>query len=188
MAGREWPDVYPPAEDSELLARTAVDRIQGADRVLDVGTGSGHVAARVVAETGAQVVGSDLNPHACRRARERGLAVVRADLLSPFRGEAFDVVLFNPPYLPIPADHERDDWFERALSGGESGRRVVAPFLAEVRRVLAPGGRAFLLVSTLTGLEAVETLAADAGLAVEQVATESFPFETLVVLALRRSG
>ncbi len=115
--------VYQPAEDSHLLAETAAEEIAGDELVLEVGTGSGYVSEYVAEETGARVVGADVNPHACERARERGVEAVRADLVSPFRDEAFDAVVFNPPYLPTDPDDERDDWMERALSGGESGGR-----------------------------------------------------------------
>jgi len=178
-------DVYGAAEDSRLLADAAVDIVRADWRVLEVGTGSGYVADRVAGETGATVVASDLNPHACGLARERGLDVVRADLVAPFADDAFDAVLFNPPYLPTPEDGPWDDWLEVALSGGEDGRAVVAPFLADVGRVLAPGGVVLLLVSSVTGLDAVRDLAADAGFAVDVAAEESFPYERLVVLALR---
>jgi release factor glutamine methyltransferase len=180
-------DVYQPAEDSHLLAETALDWVTDDHRVLEVGTGSGVVAASIAAETAAEVVASDLNPHACQRARERGLQVVRGDLVAPFADGAFDVVAFNPPYLPTDPDVAGDDWMEVALSGGEDGRAVVEPFVATVGRVLAPGGVALLLVSTLTGLEAVESLASDAGLTISSVAEESFPYETLHVLALAQT-
>ena len=178
-------EVYPPAEDSALLAEAAVEVVEPGWRVLEVGTGSGIVAETVAEETGATVVASDLNPHACRQARERGLDVVRGDLVEPFSDGAFDVVLFNPPYLPTPEEAEWDDWMEHALSGGESGRRVVVPFVRTVRRVLADDGVALLLVSSLTGIEEVEELAGEAGLDAEEVTDEAFPYERLVVLALR---
>jgi release factor glutamine methyltransferase len=177
--------VYEAAEDSHLLARAAVERVESDDLVLDVGTGSGYVAATVAETTDARVVGSDLNPHACRRAREAGVEAVRADLVAPFRDGTFDWVLFNPPYLPTAEDEERDDWMERALSGGESGREVVDPFLDAVRRVLAPGGGVLLLVSSLTGIDAVRDRARENGLTTRVVSEESFPFERLVVLSLR---
>ncbi|MFB6155240.1 MAG: HemK2/MTQ2 family protein methyltransferase [Haloferacaceae archaeon] len=182
-------EVYDPAEDSRLLADVAVDRLDADALVLDVGTGSGYVADRVATETSARVVASDLNPHACRRARERGLDVVRCDLADAFRDGVFDAVLFNPPYLPTPAEVEWDDWMERALSGGESGREVVDPFLDSVGRVLAPGGVVYLLVSTLTGYDEVEARAARNGFAVATRREEAFPYERLLVLELsRRDG
>ncbi|WP_323190137.1 HemK2/MTQ2 family protein methyltransferase [Halostella sp. PRR32] len=187
-------EVYQPAEDSHLLATAAVETVGDGDRVLDVGTGSGYVAGSVAEETGAEVVASDLNPHACQQARERAAAagvdisVVRGDLVAPFRDGAFDAILFNPPYLPASEEAERDDWMEVALSGGESGRAVVDPFLDAVGRVLAPGGVVCLLVSTLTGFDEVIARADDQGFSAETVVEESYPFETLSILALRRES
>jgi release factor glutamine methyltransferase len=180
--------VYEAAEDSHLLARAAVERVEPDDLVLDVGTGSGYVAATVAETTGARVVGSDVNPHACERARDAGIEAVRADLVAPFRDGAFDWVLFNPPYLPTTDEEARDDWMERALSGGESGREVVDPFLDTVRRVLDADGAVLLLVSSLTGIDAVRDRARTNGLTTREVSEESFPFERLVVLSLRPTG
>jgi release factor glutamine methyltransferase len=180
---REPDLVYQPAEDSRLLGEAARDVVQAGDLVLDVGTGSGWVATEA-ADEGADVVGVDLNPHACREAREHGVPTVRGNLVAPFRDGVFDVVLFNPPYLPTDPDDEGDDWLETALSGGESGRAVVDPFLDSVGRVLAPAGEVLLLVSSLTDIEAVTDRAADNGFAATEVASEKFPFERLVVLRL----
>jgi release factor glutamine methyltransferase len=187
--------VYQPAEDSALLARAAVTDVDATDHVLDVGTGSGWVAASVARETGADVVAADLNPAACRQARERAVAVgegkspefevVTADLVSAFAAGAFDVVLFNPPYLPTDPDNEWDDWMELALSGGESGRAVIDPFLDTVGRVLSPDGVVLLLVSSLAGYEAVLDRARARGFSAERAVEESYPFETLTVVRLR---
>ncbi|MDQ2049591.1 class I SAM-dependent methyltransferase [Natronolimnohabitans sp. A-GB9] len=182
-------DVYQPAEDSYLLADAACERLADADetdRVLEVGTGSGYVASRIDAETPARVVAADLNPHAVRQAREEGLEVVRADLVATFADDAFDAVVFNPPYLPTDPDNEWDDWMERALSGGEDGRAVIDPFLESVGRVVAPDGAVYVLVSSLTGVDEVVEEAGEHGFSAVAVTDESFPFETLTVLKLVR--
>jgi len=179
-------EVYQPAEDSRLLAEAAVADLGAPSLALEVGTGSGYVAARVADETGARVVGSDLNPHACAQARDRGLEAVRADLVAPFRDGTFDAVLFNPPYLPTAPDDERDDWMEVALSGGEDGLDVVEPFVRSVGRVLAPGGAVYLLVSSLAGVDEVVGLAAAEGFSAVALRDDSFPFETLTALKLVR--
>jgi release factor glutamine methyltransferase len=181
---RDLEQVYQPAEDSHLLAETAREAVRPGERVLDVGTGSGYVAAALDA-AGADVVATDVNPLACRDAREAGIEVVQANLADPFREDVFDLVTFNPPYLPTPPEEAMDDWMERALSGGESGREVIAPFLETVGRVLVPEGRVLLLVSTLTDVAAVRELASDAGFSAREVAEESHPFERLVVLEIR---
>lgn len=177
--------VYQPAEDSGLLAEAAIEYASG--RVLEVGTGSGWVAEQIAAETDCSVVASDVNPHACESARERGLSVVRGSLLDPFVGDAFDTICFNPPYLPTEPDTEWGDWMEQALSGGETGRELIEPFLEDLSRVLAADGVALLLVSSLTGYETVLELVEDAGFTHEVAVEESFPFETLTVLALRHA-
>jgi len=178
--------VYQPAEDSALLAEAAIEDMVDPDRVLEVGTGSGWVAEQIQTETDAHVVGSDLNPHACRQARERGVAAVRADLVAPFAADSVDAVLFNPPYLPTDPDNEWGDWMEHALSGGEDGRRLIRPFLADVGRVLTADGVVYLLVSSLTGYEVVVDLAHEAGFETDELRQESYPFEVLSVLRLSR--
>lgn len=182
---RDIETVYQPAEDSRLLAETALGYAASGDLVLDAGTGSGYLARRFTEETDADVIGSDLNPHACRQARNGGVPVVRANLLDPFQAGAFDVVVFNPPYLPTDPEHEWDDWMEEALSGGEDGRAVIEPFVADLRRVLAAEGDAFVLLSSLTGIDTVREHARANGLTTMEAAAESHPFERLVVLHLR---
>jgi release factor glutamine methyltransferase len=178
--------VYQPAEDSRLLASAAVEHVKADDRVVDVGTGSGFVAETIATETGATVIGTDLNPDACRQARERGVEAVRADLLDPFAASSVDVVVSNPPYLPTEPDESWSDWMEVALSGGESGVAVIEPLLADVGRVLRPEGTVLMLVSSLTGVEDVVELASQAGFSAAVVAEESFPFETLSVVKFVR--
>jgi release factor glutamine methyltransferase len=179
-------DVYEPAEDSRLLAETVLDHLDSPNLVLDVGTGTGYVGARVDEETGARVVGADLNPHACRRARGNGIEAVRADLLDPFAPGRFDAVTFNPPYLPTDPDTEGDGWLSVALAGGSSGRAVIERFLDGLGRVLAPEGAAFLLVSTYAGVEETAGYAAERGFHAAALADVSFPGETLTVLRLFR--
>jgi len=179
---RDIETVYQPAEDSKLLADAVVEIVGPDRRALDVGTGSGYVATRLREEAGVDAVGIDLNPEACEQAFEAGVPVVRGDMFGPFRDGAFDVVVCNPPYLPTPPEREWDDWMERALSGGADGRAVVDPFLDGVGRVLAEGGEAYLLISTLTGPEAVRGYGRERGLESEVVAEESHPFEKLLVV------
>ncbi len=181
---RDVKQVYQAAEDSHLLAETAVNYADADDLVVDVGTGSGYVADRVADETGARVVGTDLNPLACRQASNGGVEAVRANLLDPFRTDSVDLVVCNPPYLPTPPDREWNDWMEYALSGGDDGRAVIDPFLEGLRRPLKPDGEALLLCSSLTGIDAVRAKARSNGLTTMEVADEAHPNERLVVLHL----
>ena len=116
---------------------------------MEIGTGPGRIAAALVKDC--DVVATDINPHAVFCAQQKGVEVVRSDLFSGIRG-AFDLVLFNPPYLPTQPEERIDDWLEYALDGGATGRAVIGRFADEVREVLAPSGRILLLLSSLTGL------------------------------------
>jgi len=176
--------VYSPAEDSFLLLRAALAEVRPTDRVLEVGTGSGYVAAGLPGRA-AGVVATDINPHAVVCARARGVVAVRTDLFSGLCGP-FDLVLFNPPYLPTLPEERIDDWLEYALDGGSTGRVVIERFVADVGRVLSPFGRVLLLVSSLTDLDEVRELFARQGFVSFVVDEEVLEDETLYVLRATR--
>jgi len=182
MTGEGHPQVYPVEEDTLLLLEAALAEVQPHDRILEVGTGSGHIAASLAGRA-ALVVALDLNPHAARAARARRVEVIRTDLFAGVRGP-FDLVLFNPPYLPTAPDERIDDWLEFALDGGPDGRRTIARFLDGLAAVLAPGGRALLLVSSLTGPGEVARIANAAGLCGGVVLERCIEGETLLILRL----
>lgn len=174
------PQVYPPSEDSRLLLAAALDEVKPGDRVLEIGTGSGYIAAHLAGRC-RSLLATDINPYAVRQARDAGIEVVRTDLFAGICG-TFDLVIFNPPYLPTTPDERIDDWMERALDGGISGRSVIERFVGGARRILTPGGRVLLLCSTLTGLGEVREALARHGFicfVVDELALEG---ERLMVL------
>ena len=155
-------EVYPPDEDSFLLAdalSAELPRLLGAPgrlpprAVLEVGCGSGYVGASATRLLGAAAGGGgsapapplvalDVNPNALAATREtlaaHGLSgeLVRADLLAGLRRGIFDLVLFNPPYVPTPSDELEQAAEERGLAaawaGGERGRVVIDRFLDQL--------------------------------------------------------
>jgi release factor glutamine methyltransferase len=177
--------VYPVREDSLLLLEAALEEVKPADRVLDLGTGSGYVARHLVGKA-ALIIATDLNPHACRMASSDGVGVARADLTAGLRGH-FDLILFNPPYLPTKPGERMDDWLEKALDGGGSGRDVIGRLLPDLPRVLAPGGRLLLVFSEVTGVEEVLALLKDAGFSTEILKRNRVEGEDLLVVKAERS-
>jgi len=176
--------VYAPAEDTFLLRDAALAEVRPDERVLEVGCGSGTVAAALLGRAGS-VAATDINPHAVRAARALGIETVRTDLMAGVRGP-FDLVLFNPPYLPTAPEERLDDWLEYALDGGPTGRETIERFAADVGRVLAPFGRILLLVSSLTGPEEVRKHFAGLGYIVLLAAKERVEGEDLLVLRISR--
>jgi release factor glutamine methyltransferase len=174
--------VYRPAEDSLLLLDSV--RLDGGERFLEVGTGTGLIALHA-AQHG-RATATDANREAVRLARSNArrnglpLAVVLTHLMACLRGP-FDVVAFNPPYLEGPPRDELD----RAWSGGHQGSEVSLGFLADLDRVLSQGGRTYLLLSRAN--EAARR-AAEERFRVRVVASRRLFFEELEVLELTRRG
>jgi len=175
--------VYQPEADTYLLLDAALADVRPGDRVLEAGTGSGFIARELAKVTG--VVATDISPHAAICAHGEGVEVVRCDLFAAIRG-TFDLVIFNPPYLPTEPHERIDDWLEYALDGGRTGRMVIERFAEHVGRVLSPGGRVLLLVSSLTGLGETEALFAVHGFSAEVFRQEQVEDEVLYVLRLCR--
>jgi release factor glutamine methyltransferase len=177
--------VYEPAEDTDLLlAAMRAEPLAGA-RCCEVGPGSGVVARAMLDAGAARVVAVEINPAAARATRALGVAVVRGDLLAPVRGP-FDVVAFNAPYLPSAEDERLPGEIDRAFHGGEGGVEVSARFVADLPRALAPGGRAYLVVSSRAALDRLADAVARAGLRRETVASARFFFEEIAVWRLAR--
>jgi len=175
--------VYTPDADTYLLLDAARAEVKAGDRVLEVGTGSGLIAAELAKVT--CVVATDINPHAVLCAQKKGVAVVQNDLFCGIRS-SFDVILCNPPYLPTQPEERIDDWLEHALDGGLNGRVMIERFSEQVSRVLAPNGRILLLISSLTGLPEVRDLFFKAGFVSEIILRKNVEGETLYVLKIVR--
>jgi release factor glutamine methyltransferase len=174
--------VYEPAEDTFLLYRAALAEARPNDSVLEIGCGKGLICCNMASKV-RTVLATDLNPHAVRITRESGVPTVRMDLFRGLKAK-FDMVLFNPPYLPTSEEERIDGWLNYALDGGPSGRETIERFLEDLRSHLSPQGRALLLVSSLAGLKEIEALAIAAEWNFTWVASERHFFEELRVLKL----
>ncbi len=175
------PEVYEPSEDSFLLAGAALTEIRGAEKVLEIGCGSGIISAVIKANTDATIVGIDINPHAVKCSKENGIEVIRGDLLSCIRGK-FDIIIFNPPYIPTPVEERTDDWINTALDGGYDGRRIIFTFLEAAGKHLTDRGKILMLISSITGIEQVKSKLGSLNYAVKDSVQERYMFEQLLVV------
>jgi tRNA1(Val) A37 N6-methylase TrmN6 len=103
--------VYDPSEDSFMLADAALAEVKAGEKVLEIGTGSGVVS--LFLKDHADVIATDISPLACENARRNGVEVVRADLYYGICGP-FDLVIFNPPYLPTADEDRLGSWLDYA--------------------------------------------------------------------------
>lgn len=176
-------NVYDPAEDSYLLADAAVEHAKDGMRVLEIGAGTGFVSAVIQANRKVELIATEINPCAAACARSNGIEIIRTDMFAGIRkGPQFDLILFNPPYLPTSEDEKVPGWLNYAFDGGIDGRTSIRYFLEEVSGYLAPGGTILLLVSSLTGIKEVSERMQAYGLKTKIAASTKCSFEELVVI------
>ncbi len=177
------PAVLIPRPETEHLVMECLRLIKGkvAPRVLDVGTGSGCIALSVAHQhKKADVAGIDISPDALevarRNAAKHGLERVRflaGDLFEPVRGETFDIILSNPPYIAAGelaglAKEVRDFEPKLALDGGPDGLTVYRRLIPEAASHLVAGGYLLLEIGAtqenavrelIEGTECFDTIA-----------------------------
>jgi len=146
------PGVLIPRFDTEVLCEEALRRLGGEKRrVLDIGTGSGAIAVTMAKLAPAcEVIAVDVSDTALRVARDNaernGVKVrfVKSDCFTELRGETFDMIISNPPYIDegemkelMPEVLQEP---ELALYGGADGLDFYRRISREARAHLAPGG------------------------------------------------
>ena len=152
--GREFrvtPDVLIPRPETELVVETALMVGRGARRIVDAGCGSGAIAVTLQLETGALVSGTDISAAALTVAAENAWKLgakvdwVRCDLISAIASASMDMVVSNPPYVPLGdraglQREVRDYEPDVALIAGPTGFEIYERLVADAARVLRPGG------------------------------------------------
>jgi release factor glutamine methyltransferase len=170
------PDVLIPRPETEHLVEKAIELAARlpAPRIVDVGTGSGCVAVALAHRLPqAQITAIDLSAPALAIARQNaernGVAIrfLHGDLLAPVAGQQFEIVVSNPPYVPLAdratlAVEVRDHEPALALFAGPDGLDVCRRLIPAAFAALIPGG--FLLLEIGHGQsEAIAALLAASG-------------------------
>jgi release factor glutamine methyltransferase len=150
------PSVLVPRPDTETVievARVARPDRAAPCRILDLCTGSGVIAVSLAREyPAAQVVATEISPEAAALARKNAarnavaerVDVREGDLFGPVRGERFDLIAANPPYIAtaviatLAAEVRREPVI--ALDGGADGLAFIDRICADAREHLLPGG------------------------------------------------
>lgn len=143
--------IYQPMEDSYLLNDYVKSlEIKGKD-FLEIGVGSGLIAESAV-DKGANVTAADLNQEALNQL-DNGIEKVKSDLFNSIDGK-YDLIVFNPPYLP-GEDEESSMPGSETWYGGKKGIEVSQRFLRKCGDHLKEGGDALVVASSLSDFESL---------------------------------
>jgi release factor glutamine methyltransferase len=170
------PGVFVPRPETEVVVQYAIDALRaipGEPRAVDLGTGSGAIALAMATEVPhTRVWGVEVSPLAFVWTKRNFRDVPNATpvfidlaVALPELDGTVDVVISNPPYIPlgaIPRDPEvRLHDPEIALYGGADGLDVVRTVSATARRLLHSGGTLVLEHGELQAAPIAALLAAD---------------------------
>ena len=163
--------IYEPAEDSFLLKNQLKKYIKKDMKVLDMGTGSG-IQALEAKSLGANILATDINPECINHIKKLKIKSIQSNLFENIK-EKFDLIIFNPPYLPEDKREPEDS--KLSTTGGKKGSETINKFLKQAKEHLKKNGKILIVVSSLTkGID-------KKNFKFKKIAEQKIPFEKLYV-------
>jgi len=145
--------IYSPEEDSYLLQEVLEKEIPALLKenlnFLEIGIGSGIQlkTAEKLDIKKENIFGIDINIDAVKHCQKLGFHCIKSNLFENVN-EKFDIIIFNPPYLPKTKNEDEES--EIITTGGKFGSEIINKFLHEAKNYLKENGIIFLLTSSLT--------------------------------------
>lgn len=145
---------YQPAEDSYFLTDILKKEIPKLLEInpnltfLEIGSGSGiHLETALNLGVKKQnIFSSDINSSSVTHCSSLGFDCIQSNLFEKIYRK-FDIIIFNPPYLP---EHKFDN--KPDTSAGKE-QEVIVKFLQQAVNYLNEDGRIFLLLSSYTPMK-----------------------------------
>jgi release factor glutamine methyltransferase len=168
-------------EDSFFLSETLKSHLKSMSReitILDTGSGSGIQAETCLSLGFKNIVCVDTGDEEVKHLKKRFRAV-KSDLFSKVKGK-FDLIMFNPPYLPENKYDSKPD-----TTGGKIGDETIVSFLDKARNHLTKKGEIMLLLSSLTPRKRIEKIV-ESYYKKTVLAEKRFFFEKLEIWLIRK--
>ena len=173
------PGVLIPRPETELLVDETLEltrQIEGSLFILEIGTGSGCIAVTLASYCDrAKIVASDISQRALdiakvnltKHGQNDRITLTKADMLSTFKNNCFDIIVSNPPYITESEFRLLDPEVKKyepklALTGGENGLFYINKIISDSKRILKNGGWCVLEIG-YDQREEVENIFIDCG-------------------------
>ena len=195
-----------PRPETEGLVMETIDRIPAGNgqpiRIADVGTGSGIIAVTLAKHvTHAQIVALEISEAALDVARtnaERHGVADRidfriSDLMAEATGDAFDIIVSNPPYIGLQERDElplsvREFEPETALFAGPNGTDTIARLIDQAATRLREGGYLLMEISPNIRAAVVELVAQCGSFDPAEVKKDMAGLDRIIIARCKSSG
>jgi len=142
--------IYQPEQDSYMLAKEIekyISQLKNKNiQILDMGSGSGIQAQTAIKSRIPKdnVLCADINPEAIKELKKQKLKTIKTNLFEKIKNK-FDLIVFNPPYLPESKYDKLPD-----TTAGKKGYETITEFLKQAKAHLNKDGTILLLFSNLS--------------------------------------
>ena len=150
------PSIYEPQEDSFLMSenlKKEIPKILKKNpklKLLEIGSGSG-INLKTALSLGIKeqnIFSSDINKNAVNHCKKLGFNCIHSNLFEKIPKQKFDIIIFNPPYLPGDKKEPKDS--KLITAGGEKGNELSIKFLKQAKNYLEKNSKIFLITSSLS--------------------------------------
>lgn len=192
--------VYLPSDDTDLLLEVIEEKITKANKnykkAIEIGSGNAFLSLAIYGNV-KELYSTDINPividyllNVKERYNLEKMKVVYSNLFDSIdETEKFDLIIFNPPYVPTEELSEDEDLdeingYDLAVNGGIEGREIIDKFIEQLPNHLLEKGECYLLISSLNNpIEIIENLK-HKKLNAEIIGSKKLFFEELFVLKI----
>lgn len=196
---KDFGDVYDPSEDSFLFLdalESEIDFLRSLKplNVAEIGSGSGIIitAVATIFDNSCAFYATDINPEATKATsntsflNNTSVECLNMDLLRGFRNNAFDVIMFNPPYVVTESEEMTGSGINRAWAGGENGREITDEVLRNLQNWLTENGVCYMVILKENNIKDIKEIAGKFGFDCVVVKERKIVGEHLFVLKFFR--
>lgn len=191
--------VYLPNDDTTLMISVLEEEIiksnKHFDSAIELGSGNGFLSLEIYDNVN-ELISTDINPividyllNVKEKYNLEKQKIIYSNLFDSIdKNKKFDLIVFNPPYVPseeiLSEDDDEINGYDLAVNGGEKGREIIDLFIEQLPRHLKDTGVCYLLVSSLNGVSEIIGKLSDLKLNSQIIDSKKLFFEELFVLKI----